>query len=229
MIHNDLSLITNEIDDESSLSMKLSLKSLEALEKLIHFCLRFDINATEHVLFKEKKSLLVQLEPFPFGLFFCFNHDRVRLQAMSSQYLSTLEKKERPSVILTGTLSGFLASLMEKKTQDAIFKGELHFNGDLGTAQQFQHWMRYIDIDWEEMLSNIMGDAMSYIAVKNIKYFIDLVKTNTHSIKEDISEYLQEEGMLTPSDSEQQMFFDEVDKLRARTEQLIQKVDHFLS
>lgn len=118
-----------------------------------------------------------------------------------------------PDVVITGTLL-MLARLATPSATDAIRDGSVELHGDAHIAQQFQRLLRYARPDIEEELSTLLGDAAAQhlgdFARKARAWGIDARET----MRQNISEYLQEESRAVPSQHEVEMFRRDVNTLR---------------
>ena len=92
--------------------------------------------------------------------------------------------------------------------------GQLNFQGDIATGQKFQKLMQYAKPDVEEELSNIVGDVTARGMGKANEKFSTWLTNSQEIIEQNISEYLQEEKQILPSQYEFSKFQKAVNKLR---------------
>ncbi len=124
------------------------------------------------------------------------------------------------SAQISGKSSAFVGAAINERSSDAVFSGNLHFSGDVGLAQKFQAFIQSLQIDWQQPLSNIVGDELSYAIGQGFEKFGSFIKNAFEQTALDIPEYLQHEIKATPSSIELEYFYQSIDKARSQTERL---------
>jgi len=223
--------------------MSLNQITAQSIETLVNQLLSLDVEASKQIKPLESKSILIQIEDWQLNYLFAFENGKVQVSMfpappqsnVASDYVASeyvepdpaekTEKTTQPSATIKGKLTAFIAAALAEQSGDAVFKGDLHFSGDINTAKQFQQLASKLDIDWQEPFAKIFGDFLGHTITTGLSLFGDWAKQVHNSLKQDISEYVQEEARLTPSDSEQQMFFDDVDLVRSRADRLLAKAE----
>lgn len=118
---------------------------------------------------------------------------------------------------LTGSLSAFKSL---SSGNDALYKGEVKIEGDLHIGQQLKDIVAKLDPDWEEFLSPVLGDTVVHqLAIVSQSLSSWLSRTHS-SLKQNTSEYLQEEAELLAPNSEVRDFCLDVDAIRASADRL---------
>ncbi len=212
--------------------MNLNQIIAQAIEKLVNQLLSLDVEASTQIKPLENKSIFIQIEDWKLNYLFTFENDMVQVSDRSDLQSDTdksTEQTPQPSATIKGKLTAFIAAALAEQSGDAVFQGDLHFSGDLNTAKQFQQLASKLDIDWQEPFAKIFGDFLGHTITTGLSLFGDWAKQVKNSLKQDISEYVQEEARLTPSDSEQQIFFENVDLVRSRADRLLAKVEIFIN
>ena len=128
------------------------------------------------------------------------------------------------------TLSGSLSALRSLSSgNDALYQGEVRIEGDIGVGQQLKELASTLDPDWEEFLSPLFGDTLVHqlaLASQGLSSWFE----RTHSaMKQNTSEYLQEEAELVAPNSEVQAFCNDVDQVRAAADRLEARVKRLSS
>lgn len=185
--------------------------------------LRLDIQAKNNLQQFEDKVIQINIEDLGFGdtgLVYYFSFKNAEL-TVSEQC------KDIPATSISGKLSAFIAAAAAEHSSDSIFKGELNFSGDIGTAKQFQSFAQSLNIDWHEPLAQILGDPIAHTLATGLEKFSNWIGNTIESVNQDISEYVQEEAKVTPSVSEQQQFFQQVDQIRSKSDRLLARVNLF--
>jgi len=128
-----------------------------------------------------------------------------------------------PAVIISGPLQAFLTLAFSKNTLKAAQLG-LRFEGDLSDVEAIQQLFLFLEIDWEEMLSDWSGDTIAH----QIGNVVRSVRKQSQEVLKNVSEntslYLTEETKLLPTKTEITRFIDSVDHLRAEFDRLEARV-----
>lgn len=212
--------------------MSVNQITAQAIEKLVNQLLRLDTEASSQLKPLENKSILVQIDDWQLSYLFCFKNGQVQVldKSVINNLATQADSQEmteqaQPSATIRGKLTAFIAAALAEKSGDAVFQGDLHFSGDINTAKQFQQLASTLDIDWQEPFAKVFGDFLGHTITAGFSLFGEWAKQVNNSLKQDINEYVQEEARVTPSDAEQQIFFDEVDLVRSQADRLLAKAD----
>jgi len=124
-----------------------------------------------------------------------------------------LDAERDADVAITGSLLS-LAGLAAQGGRTALRDGSIDFTGDVYTAQAFQELLAYGRPDLEEELSAIVGDAAAQglgDVARNIGRWAEGARD---TMRQNVSEYLQEESRSVPSRYEVDDFRNNVNTLR---------------
>lgn len=109
---------------------------------------------------------------------------------------------------------------------------QVQLSGSIGLLEQFMQLISGANIDWEELLSQIVGDIVAYQSGQAIRESQGWLNESHHAMQQNLGEYLQEEQRIVPAQTEIQYYFDQVDHLRADADRLaarIQRLQHLYS
>ena len=120
-----------------------------------------------------------------------------------------------PDVSLRGR-STALASLMLRGRGEP----DVMIEGDADRAARLRAILRAAEIDWEEQLSRVAGDAVAHKTGETARAFQRWLKQTHGSLEADIAEYLTEESGNLPTRGEIESFMNAVDTLRSDTDRL---------
>ncbi|MGD2112444.1 MAG: SCP2 sterol-binding domain-containing protein [Gammaproteobacteria bacterium] len=115
------------------------------------------------------------------------------------------------------------------KTGKPLFTGEVTISGDVETGQTFKAILDDMDIDWEEHLSRLTGDAVAHQLGNAARRAGRVLHHGRRTLERDIGEYLKEELQLLPARTEIENFGADVARLRTDTDRLaarIQRLQH---
>ena len=125
----------------------------------------------------------------------------------------TSEYNDDPDVVVSGSLLS-LARLAGRDADRAIRDGVVDLAGDAELAQKFRNLLRYGRPDFEEELSGVVGDVVAHSLgdiARNIERWGKDVRS---TLRQNVSEYLQEESRTVPSRYETNAFRQRVESLR---------------
>ena len=137
------------------------------------------------------------------------------------------EYGEEPDVILTGSLLA-LARLGARDGDAVIRNGQVELEGDAELAQQFQKLFRLGRPDLEEELSGVVGDVVAHTVGDFARGVRRWGSGARKVLRQNISEYLQEERRVVPTRYETEVFRHNVESLRddvARFEARLKRVE----
>jgi ubiquinone biosynthesis protein UbiJ len=105
-----------------------------------------------------------------------------------------------------------------------LFAGEVEIRGDVTLGQRFESVLRELDIDWEEQLSRLVGDAAAHQIGNLVRDALQWGAKSMDTLGSDLTEYLQEESRQLPQRDEVNKFLAAVDVLRNDVERLEARV-----
>ena len=195
--------------------MSLNQISAAMIQSAARKLIALDPEASIGLASFDDKIIKIEIEDFDLHYFFSFE----------SGVLIVSNDDSRPvSAAITGKLSAFMAAIANEHSVDSIFTGELHFSGEIGTAKRFQEFAQSLEIDWQEPLAKTFGDPIGHTLASGLQSFSRWLINTSRSTRQDISEYLQEEIKVTPPAAEQQLFFEQIDQTRSKTDRLAARI-----
>jgi len=213
--------------------MPLNQLSATALQTIAQQILALDIEASKKLRPFDGKIILIDVIDLKLQYYFVFAQGQLAIVSKPPPAENNDEDdnqaEQEPSVHISGKLSAFINAAASEYSSDALFEGDLHFTGEINTAKQFQQLVASLNIDWQEPLAKVFGDPLAHTLSTGVQKFASWFIDSARSTRQDVSEYLQEEARVTPSDSEQQYFFEQVDDLRSKVDRLTAKVELIVS
>ncbi len=140
---------------------------------------------------------------------------------MRSQYDGSAD------VTISGNPPAFMRMVLGQRAKGAFANGEMQISGDLELGQRFQRIIKKLDIDWEEITSNYVGDTAAHKLGNLVREVGEWRRQAHETIRQDTVEYLQEEARVLPRGETVDEFITAVDRLRAdidRMEKRIQRL-----
>ncbi|MCG8434188.1 MAG: SCP2 sterol-binding domain-containing protein [Gammaproteobacteria bacterium] len=122
-----------------------------------------------------------------------------------------------PDAVIAGTGPAFIAAAL---FHDQGMPGGIHFSGDVELGQNVQKMLKELDFDWEEKLSQLVGDIAAHQISRAVRGFAEWGKQSIEIFGRDLTEYLQEETEDLPRRDEVNAFLHEVDELRIDSDRM---------
>ena len=201
-----LSLCTRALS--CSLLMKLPAPFAVALQTAFNRYVELDPDSTDRIATLRGKVVCVNIEPPGIGIWYIFGDNRVEVVE---------DFGADADVVISGGPFSFLSMALGRST---IFDGDIKITGDTTTAQKFSRCLNEIDIDWEEHLSRLTGDAVAHQLGRFSRGFRQWLTERGDSLQENTADYLRDETGNVPHSWELDEFVEQVDDLRDRTDLL---------
>ena len=112
-----------------------------------------------------------------------------------------------------------LAKQFRQGSGEGLASG-VEVQGDSQVAKAFQELLSRIDIDWEEQLSRLIGDALAYQVGTAVREFRAWGRQALNTLLTNAAEYFQQETRDLPPSGAMATFLDGVDTLRSDTDRL---------
>ena len=103
---------------------------------------------------------------------------------------------------------------------DSLFSADIDIHGDVQFAKQLRDLLDGFDFDWEAQLARVTGDTLAYPIAHGVRQFGRWAKDSHQSMQLNVAEYLKEEALILPDQSQVNAFLSDVDTLRADAERL---------
>ena len=175
---------------------------LSAQEAILNRYLNLDSESKEHL--HRLSGKVVKIEWSPLTYYWLFKSDSIYL---SKDYNGPTD------LILRGSTFDFICSVFIKKDK-ALTDIPLQVVGDMEFAKQFKDFFSSLEIDYEEQLSKMVGDAIAYPTIQVLKMISLWASLSMGSLSQKLTDYVQREMNWLVSDEELQLFFSDVDELR---------------
>ena len=129
-------------------------------------------------------------------------------------------------VTLTGYSWDFFKVAIESQTNEAAaMNSDIHFEGQVALGQKFANSLQSLDIDWEEILSEPVGDIMARRTIQVLKTGASFIDSLAKTSMTNFTEFVQEEARVTPSQIEVENFYQDLRVLRSDVERLNARIN----
>lgn len=136
-----------------------------------------------------------------------------------------------PDCVISGSALSLIKMMRSAQPTRLLNSGEIEITGDSRIAQRFSDVLNEVEIDWEEMLSKVVGDFAAHRIGNQVTTVQNWFSQALKSLRMDGTEYLQEESGILPTaieiahfTEETETFRSDVDRLEARIKRLEKKL-----
>lgn len=186
--------------------------SLKALQLALNKAITLDETMPSKLLAFDNKVLEMIIKPLNVTFFIQFKEGCIHL----------LDAYEHPAdtTIKSNPMGLIRLSLLPPSKVRSLFNDSVQISGDVELGQQIKSLFDQMDIDWEGHLAHFTGDVVAHQIGSMFRKGLDFKNQFTESMRNNMTEYLQEELGLLPSKNELDDFFNEVDELSLRLDRL---------
>lgn len=197
--------------------MNLPFPIAAAAEKAIEAVLRIDPETRERLSLLNGKTIRVNITAPELSVLLSVVDGTIQLANPDP----ALAEEPGIDTAISGSLSA-LRSLLDGN--DAVYKGQVVIEGDVGVSAHLKQVMAQIDPDWQDAISPYIGDGVTHrldVVQGALKRWVERTR---RSAGQNTREYLQEEIELLAPDSQIRQFCENVDQLRAASDRLSARI-----
>lgn len=125
------------------------------------------------------------------------------------------------STHLTGSPIALLSLL---KQPSNLNNSGVSLTGSTLLLQQWQEILQTVDIDWEDAISQVLGDIVGPLSASGLRQSATYAKAQLQEQGRLLAEYLPEELKITPSKPEAEAFFQQIDQLKLQVDRLSARI-----
>jgi len=196
--------------------VQIPLPFLAAVETAFNAWLKLDGDALARFSELDGKIIRFHITGFDLNLYF--------LPAPSGIQVLGNYPNEKQGGIIDATIHGSPMALIRLSTSsnagEAMLKSDVEIEGDMRVAEKFSAILREVDIDWEELLSKLVGDIVAHQAGQVTQNIVGWLKETRESMQQNTAEYLTEELQISPAEAEVSEFMNQVDDIRMDVDRL---------
>lgn len=185
------------------------------LQKALNAYLAFDPESTRRLHALSGKVVTVKLLATGMVFHLTFTDTEIEIQSDEPPHSDT---------IIQGTPLRLFHLALSRKNRQQFFSDDVSITGNLELGQLVIDLFDDMEIDWEEMLSKVIGDVSSH----HVSNFFSKIKAwigdSKDIVLQDVSEYVQEEVGFFPPREALEDFYHDVDAVRMDTDRLEAKV-----
>lgn len=184
---------------------------LPIIETILNRYLQLDPESKQRLIALENKVIVQQFQPGDLKIYWIFNNNTIQLSDRHAGHID---------VTIQGSPLDFLRFSSNLNDQTMLFANDIVTTGNLEIAQDFKALFANLEIDWEEQLSHVTGDVIAHQVGNIFRSLKAWARQSRDSLRQDITEYVQEEARWLPPREELQDFFHGIDQLRDAAERL---------
>jgi len=121
---------------------------------------------------------------------------------------------------MSGSPISIMKMMMTPNVATLLLKGEVEISGDTRLGNEFKKLFREMQLDWQQPLSKIIGDNATQVVELKSKKMHSWLKKSFSSTSNSLSEYFQEESRDIVTETELEIFNQQVDDVRNNTDRL---------
>lgn len=186
--------------------------SLKALEIAINQAMNLDENMPTKLQALNNKVLRMIIAPLEITFFIHFKDATIHLLDEFDGHIDT--------TIHSNPIGLIRLSLLPASKARSLFNDKVRISGDIELGQQVKKLFDDMDIDWEGHLAHFTGDVVAHQIGSLMRKGFEFQKHFSDSMRQNVTEYLQEELRAFPSRNELEDFFHDVDELSLTVERL---------
>ncbi|QBY04144.1 hypothetical protein E2K93_06980 [Thalassotalea sp. HSM 43] len=210
----------NDTEATATLDQLMPKQAVTALlETLANHLLALDNNTAAALDKLENRSLTLLINEVGFPLTF----------HVSNQHISVIANKLNDDCLIATNLDTLIKLKDLELLTSLIKSGELDIIGDVKVAQQFAAIQENLDIDWQTLLAERIGDVPTHQLTKLLDWLQRKINFAKQQISEDASEYFLHEARLVVTEPEILDFNQQVAELAKQTDTLQQQLNSILA
>ena len=137
--------------------------------------------------------------------------------------------EETPATFVRGSIEDFAALIASDDPAATLINSGIALQGSSANLIRLQQVVARMDIDWEAPMVERLGDVLGHQLAESLRGLFRWGEGARKSLRRQVSEYLLEEGRLTPPKLELEHFFEGVQTLAMGVERAQVKVEQLVA
>ena len=191
--------------------MQLPVSVVAVVEKALNAYLKLDGEAFDNSQLLRDKIILLHITGLAIDLYSVVGSEDIQVLG---EYAGT------PDATISGSLGSLVRLGTSEDSASAMLESDVEISGDLRVAEGFSRLLSEASIDWEELLSKLIGDIPAYQTGSTVRKGNEWVAQTADAMKQNVAEYLSEESRMVPAKAEVKGFMEEVDVIRMDADRL---------
>ncbi len=199
--------------------MQLPTTILASIETSINAWLALDGETLDKFADMQGKVICLHISGLELNLYFLPDQKNI---AVMGNY------EGEPDTIITGSPMALMRLGVSKNSGKTLLDSDASIEGDTHLGAEFSRILSEVDIDWEELLSKLVGDVLAHHAGQVSANSFAWLQESLEALKLNTSEYMSEEAKLTPAEAEINYYLDQVDDLRMGVDRLEARINQYI-
>ncbi len=188
---------------------------IKTLEKAANYYLKLDSHSFTRITALKGKMLLIEV--IGFGQVCCL---------LTEAGLHFTEQSDQSvDAVIRGKPGALFGAMRAKNSADMLQEGKLEISGDIELGQTISLILREISIDWEEQTARWVCDVPARKLGNIVRTLHRFATRAGESVRQNITEYFQEESRQLPTRLEVADFITEVNALRHAVDRLEARIN----
>lgn len=128
--------------------------------------------------------------------------------------------------VVTGTLNHFFNLFMKGASNKTLFEYPIDIVGNTHNLEILRNAFENLDLDVEEKLSSLLGDALAHKLCFHVKKTHHNARDTQEKLKEQIKEYIYCEAKHFPTRKKVEKFYTDIARLREDVERMEIKIKY---
>lgn len=133
-----------------------------------------------------------------------------------------------PDTTIKGAPITLMRLGLSSNSGKTLLESTASIEGNTHLGAEFSRILSEVDIDWEQILSQFVGDTVAYQTGQLVAGSNKWLKEKHQTLRADTNQYLTEEAQLTPVEAEINLYLDQVDELRMSVDRLEARINHYI-
>ena len=133
-------------------------------------------------------------------------------------------RETKATVSIEGTWRDFSRLASASDPAATLINGDIKMSGDTAPLMQLQAILGELDIDWEAPIVDAIGPVLGHQLAEVIRAILSGSTTAHRRMKRQLSEFILEEGRLSPPKQELDSLFTAIDELVLRTDRIESRI-----
>ncbi|MEE4204521.1 MAG: SCP2 sterol-binding domain-containing protein [Halieaceae bacterium] len=135
----------------------------------------------------------------------------------------------KPAVRVRGTLESFLGLATADDPAATLINSDIEVIGNTAPLLELQSIVTKMDVDWEAPLVTALGDVAGHQLAESLRGLFSWGEQAMSRLRRQLSEFILEEGRLSPPAAELEWFYGEVQSLSLRVDRLESRARRLLA
>ena len=193
----------------------INMAALAGIEKIINAALAYDPATRIALSSLTPKVLAIHITSPMITLYIIPQDDCLRIAEHYEGEITTHLSGNVSALLLLATSNN-----INLKDSGVQVMGNTHFLGEL------QHILHKLDLDWEELLTQLLGDILGHQSAELIRSKLNWTKDRSTNAMRLASEFLTQELNVLPSKNEVTFLNRQIDDIRLDVDRLEARLEH---